>query len=223
MEVEIDLPETVPVMTLPNVAFFPGVVMPLHIFEPRYRSMLRDSLNSHRLFAVAGLDARGAAFEAPHKVATVGIVRACQDADNGTSNLLLHGLTRVHVEEIVREQPYRLIRVRALTSTHEGNAVEIAGLRQRVADLLTAKRRLGASIPAELLRYLVGQHDPEIFADLAAFTFCDDSAVKQQLLETLSVRDRLELLLSQLGRDVSDLRLRRKLQGRLDDEEIGLN
>ena len=43
-------------MTLPNTAFFPQALMPLHIFEPRYREMLRDVLASNRLFAVAGLD-----------------------------------------------------------------------------------------------------------------------------------------------------------------------
>ena len=56
MEAEIIVPDEVPVMTLPNVAFFPQALMPLHIFEPRYRHMLRDVLASNRIFAIAGLD-----------------------------------------------------------------------------------------------------------------------------------------------------------------------
>src|ERR1043166_5159592 len=56
MEMEITLPDEVPVMTLPNTAFFPQALMPLHIFEPRYRHMLRDVLASNRVFAIAGLD-----------------------------------------------------------------------------------------------------------------------------------------------------------------------
>jgi hypothetical protein len=79
---EIVLPDEVPVMTLPNLAFFPQALLPLHIFEPRYRQMLRDVLATNRLFAVAGIDAKRLAdpdtFEPPHRVATVGIVRACQ-------------------------------------------------------------------------------------------------------------------------------------------------
>jgi Lon protease-like protein len=223
MVVEISIPDTVPVMTLPNVAFFPGVVMPLHIFEPRYRLMLRDTLQSHRLFAVAGLDARGAAFETPHRVATVGVVRACQDADNGTSNLLLHGISRVQVQEIVREQPYRLIRVRALSSTLEGSQIDIANLRSRIASLLAAKRRLGATVPSDLVHCLAEMRDADAFVDLASFTFCDDTRVKQTLLETLSVRERLEILLDQIEGDVAELRLRRRLQGKLGDEEVGVN
>ena len=72
MEMEITLPEEVPVMTLPATALFPQALMPLHIFEPRYREMLRDVLASNRLFAVAGLDAARAsepeAEEPPHRV-----------------------------------------------------------------------------------------------------------------------------------------------------------
>ena len=87
MEMEITLPDEVPVMTLPNTAFFPQALMPLHIFEPRYREMLRDSLATNRLFAVAGLNLRQVNdpdnFEPPHRIASVGIIRACQKNDNG--------------------------------------------------------------------------------------------------------------------------------------------
>src|SRR5687768_18466596 len=106
MEMEITLPDDIPVMTLPNTAFFPQALMPLHIFEPRYRQMLRDVLATNRLFAVAGLNfgelADPSKFEPPHRIASVGIVRACQKNDNGTSNLLLQGLCRVAIEDIVR-------------------------------------------------------------------------------------------------------------------------
>ena len=89
MDMEITLPEEIPVMTLPNVAFFPQALMPLFIFEPRYRHMLREVLATNRLFAVAGIDARPSGvlgqIDPPHRVATLGIVRACQKTDNGTS------------------------------------------------------------------------------------------------------------------------------------------
>lgn len=82
MEMEIVVPDEVPVMTLPQVVFFPQALLPLHIFEPRYRTMLVDVLAKDRLMAVVGLDPRRAnepeAFEPPHRVATVGIIRACQ-------------------------------------------------------------------------------------------------------------------------------------------------
>src|SRR3954463_3118867 len=114
MEMEITLPNEVPVMTLPDVAFFPQALMPLHIFEPRYRQMLRDVLATNRIFAVAGLDQRKmgkkSVSEPAHRIAGIGMVRACQENEDGTSNLLLQGLCRVEVGGIVTDAPYRRIR-----------------------------------------------------------------------------------------------------------------
>ena len=58
---------------------------------------------------------------------------------------------------------------------------------------------------------------------MAAFTFCENPAVKQKLLETLDVNRRLRLFSRQLKGEIASLRLRRKLQGELSDEEISNN
>ncbi len=146
MEMEITLPDEVPVMTLSNVAFFPQALMPLHIFEPRYRQMLKDVLSTNRLFAVAGLNPAPTGerdrFEPPHRVASVGIVRACQKNENGTSNLLLQGLARVEVMEILADEPYRRIRIRALASSPARPCHENEDLRRELARLLSLKLRL---------------------------------------------------------------------------------
>jgi len=224
---EITLPDEVPVMTLPNVAFFPQALMPLHIFEPRYRQMLKDVLASNRLFAVTGLDAnlldQPGQFEPPHRIASVGIVRACQKNANGTSNLLLQGLCRVELLSIVTDEPYRRIKVRALPSEPVADPAENVRLRTELARLIALKQKFGAPVPPEMAEFLRTVEDPEVFIDLAAFSLCDDSALKQRLLETLNVRRRLELFAGQLRRDIEALRLRRKLQGNLPDERISDN
>jgi Lon protease-like protein len=105
----LHVPTTVPVMTLPNTVFFPQALLPLHIFEPRYRQMLRDVLATDRMFAVAHLDAARQhdpkLVEPLHHTASVGIIRACQKGEGDTSNLLLQGICRVTVKKIVREEP----------------------------------------------------------------------------------------------------------------------
>src|SRR5213595_2126097 len=97
----LHVPDMVPVMTLPNTVFFPQALLPMHIFEPRYRQMLRDVLARDRLFAIGHLDVTAHhppdEFEPIHTVASVGIIRACQKGDHDTSNLLLQGLCRVEV------------------------------------------------------------------------------------------------------------------------------
>ena len=224
---EITLPEEVPVMTLPNVVFFPQALMPLHIFEPRYRHMLRDALATNRLFAVAGLDPRRLSepglFEPPHRVAAVGIIRACQKNDNGTSNLLLQGLCRVEITHIVADEPYRRIRVRALASQPGASTHDNELLRTELARLLALKLRLAATGSGEMAAFLKTVDDPEAFIDIAAFSLCESAKLKQKLLETLDVHRRLELFRAQVRGDIATLKLRRKLQGRLPDDQIADN
>lgn len=232
MEMEITLPDEVPVMTLPNVAFFPQALMPLHIFEPRYRQMLRDVLATNRLFAVAGIDPRQARepsqFEPPHRIASVGIVRACQKNDNGTSNLLLQGLCRVEISGIITDEPYRRIRVRALASQPGASEDDNTELRRKLARLIALKNKLAAtgnpqSGPGEMAAFLKTVDDPEAFVDIAAFSLCEDTKLKQTLLETLDVHRRLELFSERMRGEIADLKLRRKLQGRLGDDRISDN
>ena len=227
MEVEIQVPDEVPVMTLPNLAFFPQALLPLHIFEPRYRRMLRDVLASNRIFAVACLDSEAAAsdgrFEPPHRVAYIGLVRACQENVNGTSNLLLQGLCRVAIEAIVGDEPYRRIRIRTLASEPGAAPGENARLRKELSRLIKLKLRLSPGGSEGMTDLLKTVEDPEIFADIAAFNLCDDAPVKQRLLETLDVNRRLLLLLQVVRSEIDSAILNMNLQGGLSDDQIPLN
>lgn len=223
MEMEIVLPDEVALMTLPEIAFFPQALLPLHVFEPRYRHMLKDVLATHRLFAVAGLDDGPGGDEPPQRVATVGIIRACQKNTNGTSNLLLQGLARIEVLEIVGEEPYRRIRIRALASKAGADGTKNLHLRRSLERLIGLKRRLGGHVPDEFARFLETVDDPETFVDLAAFTLCDDVILKQRLLETLDVHERLVLFGRHLRGEIDRLKLDRTLQGGLPDDAIPNN
>ncbi len=223
----LHVPDTVPVMTLPHTVFFPQALLPLHIFEPRYRQMLRDVLARDRLFAVAHLDpvraAQPDANEPAHPIATVGIIRACQKADSDSSNLLLQGLCRVEIKSIVRQHPYRLIAIRPLTTTAGGNHSQLELERLEVMRLLNLRRRLGTPAPKGMTRFLESIEDFDSFADLAAFNLCEDSAIKQKLLEELDTCRRLRLFAAQLKAEIEGQKLRRKLQGHLTDDHIADN
>lgn len=221
------MPATVPVMTLPNTVFFPQALLPLHIFEPRYQEMLRDVLANDRMFAVAHLDTSGLQdpkqVEPLHHTATVGIVRACQKGESDTSNLLLQGICRVTVKKIVREEPYRLIAVKPLATTAGTHQAELEVLRLEVMRLVNLRRRLGTPVPKGMTQFLESIEDIDTFADIAVFNLCDDSTIKQQLLETLETRRRLQLFAASLQAEIDAQRLRRKLQGHLSDDHIADN
>ncbi len=227
MEMKINVPDEVPVMTLPETALFPQALMPLHIFEPRYQQMLRDALATNRLFAVAGLKVKAegqlAGFEAPHRVATLGMIRACQKNDNGTSNLLLQGLCRIEILEITRDEPYRRIRVRTLASEAGASESQNRSLRLELSRLIGLKLKLADGGAEEMASFLQTVEDPEAFIDIAAFSLCEDAGLKQRLLETLDVHRRLEIFRERLRADIVRIKLHRRLQGRLSDDQIEQN
>lgn len=223
----LHVPSTVPVMTLPDTVFFPQALLPLHIFEPRYRQMLRDVLAKDRMFAVAHLDAARQQdpplAEPLHLTASVGIIRACQKGENDTSNLLLQGICRVTVKKIIREDPYRVIAVQPLTTIAGTHQAELELLRLEVMRLLHLRRRLGTPVPKGMTQFLESIDDVDTFADIAVFNLCEDNAMKQQLLETLETRRRLQLFAASLKAEIEAQRLRRKLQGHLPDGHIADN
>jgi ATP-dependent Lon protease len=227
MEMEITLPDEVPAMTLPNTTFFPQALMPLRIFEPRYRQMLRDVLATNRLFAVVGLNPEHlydpGKFEPPHRVATVGIIRACQKNDDGTSHLLLQGICRVEILSILGDDPYRRIKIRALSSQPGATDDENQSLKRELTRLINLKRKLAATGTSEITAFLKTVDDPEAFVDIAAFSLCDDAVLKQRLLETLNVHRRLELFGLRLKAEIEALKRTRLLQGDLPNDQIALN
>jgi Lon protease-like protein len=101
----------VPIFPLPNVVLFPGVPLPLHIFEPRYRAMVADALDADRRIGMALLqpgwesdyDGRPPIFS----VACTGVIVNAARLDDGRYHLVLHGLERVRVVAEDHARPYR--------------------------------------------------------------------------------------------------------------------
>jgi ATP-dependent Lon protease len=153
----------------------------------------------------------------------VGIIRACQANDDGTSNLLLQGLCRAAVEEIVVEEPFRRIRIRALSSDPGADAKDNERSRDELARLLRLKHKLMAAPEGKISAFLRTIEDPETFVDIAAFSLCENPALKQKLLETLDVHRRLELFTGQVRVEIDALRLQQKLQGGISNDKIGEN
>jgi Lon protease-like protein len=225
---EIEIPQIVPVMTLPETVLFPQAILPLYIFEPRYRHMLKDVLAGERLMAVACLDENSDQteandFEPLARTASIGVVRACQQNDDGTSNLVLQGLARISILGIEQEEPYRTIRISALETQVIDHPESYVQHRATIHNLIEEWNGFGGAVPERLLQYLESIEDPEVFIDLLAYTLCNEVPLKQSLLETLDTSQRYHTFSQWLARQNATLRLHRKMQGSLGDDAIGLN
>ena len=148
----MDLPSEVPVMTLPNATLFPNAVLPLYIFEPRYRRMLADSLATHRMFSVA-MQRPDRVRETPSVVAGLGLIRAAKRNQDGTSLLLLQGIARVELDRAVRYKPYRVHRIHPLPSASADNVV-VDALLLKMRELVVERLQQAGPIQPQLVQHL---------------------------------------------------------------------
>ena len=189
---------SLPIFPLPDLTFFPRTMLPLHIFEARYRAMITDCLARDQRLAVVGLKpGYEAAYEDKppvYEVAGAGRIVRWERLPSGRYNLLLRGDCRVRIErELPADTLYRMVAATPLEETGaDGPAVEALASRVRVRcqQILTAVGRSGV----ELRKSLDALSDPAALCDQVASSLLPAAAVRQVLLEELHVERRLERL-----------------------------
>jgi Lon protease-like protein len=183
---------SLPVFPLPQTVLFPGALLPLYVFEPRYRALVKDCLATHQTMAIALIGETGQ--RGPdgrtiiETVAGLGVVVDHVLLPDGRYNILVCGRSRVRLEELPFVPPYRTARAQVL----EPLATEV--LPQDTTALLASAAAFAADIRAR---------DPEFdfripphvgagaAADLAAHHLVLDARERQSLLEELDVAARV--------------------------------
>lgn len=216
-------------MLLPNAVLFPRVLMPLHIFEVRYRNMLADSLATNRMFAVAlrRREQTPPAREArPHPVAGLGVIRASVEKPDGTSNLILEGLARIRINHFLLRHPdrgYPVAQIEPVASVEPAGACQREPLRKTIRQLVRLRARAGRKVPRSVVNTLLAVPDLALFSDLTSYTLLEDDLDKQLMLETLRVEERADRLLELLQKQIRRLELWKTLQGGLTNDDVGIN
>jgi Lon protease-like protein len=203
----MEIPHEVGVMTLSGATLFPQALLPLYIFEPRYRRMLADSLQSHRMFVIA-MQKPGRIRETPSFIGGLGMIRVCVDNPDGTSHLILQGITRVELGRAAKYKPYRLQEVRPLQAP-PNDSIAVDALLARVRDLVNERVQLGFPKPAasseldkqsvlsvkEVINYLDKLEDADQVADLVSCALLPGATERQTILETVDLEPRLKHLI----------------------------
>jgi hypothetical protein len=187
-----ELPPLIPVFPLAGALLFPRAQLPLHIFEPRYRAMVKDALATHQLIGMVqprDQEEPPALFE----VGCLGRIVSAEELDDGRFNIVLEGLGRFRiVAEAAADTAYRQV------EADRGGYDDLAepdplGLAQR-AELEQEARRyadaLGYSVDWEAVTRL----DDEMLVNAIAQVAPLDVGSKQALLEAADIAERCELL-----------------------------
>jgi ATP-dependent Lon protease len=162
--------------------------------------MLEQALREHRMFAVALIKPQRSQWKSTgdfYHVAGVGLIRACVGRSDGTSNLILQGLSRARFTGFEQDAPFPIAHIEPLES-ETSSSVETDALGAKVIELYSKLKGAGRELPEKVDKYLSHLGDMEMLADLMAATFVNDSLRRQQLLEELSLNRRLRLVIQYL-------------------------
>ncbi|MGQ0508057.1 MAG: LON peptidase substrate-binding domain-containing protein [Myxococcaceae bacterium] len=189
------------VFPLPSVVMLPGSVVPLHIFEPRYRAMVKDALDGDGIIAVGqlqpGWESNYSGRPALHPLCCTGIILWHEQLPDGRYNLLLQGTSRFRIDaELPAKEAYREVRGAALHDP-EYAGPEVDLLREAVLELT------GRVPPpaAEALAQVAARASGGALADAVAAALVGEAPRRYEVLCELDPRRRLRSVLS----DVADL------------------
>ncbi|HYJ84752.1 MAG TPA: LON peptidase substrate-binding domain-containing protein [Pyrinomonadaceae bacterium] len=190
-----------------SVVLFPGVPLPLHIFEPRYRKMLSDIRAGNNFFGLSYFDPSASDKEIPPAghIGCVAEVTETQPLPDGRSNILTIGLIRYRVEKYVeRDDPYLVAKVSFFEDEDEDDthlresSREVAESFTRIARAVRIINDERASLPD------ITETEPQRLSFLVAAAMEVDSDVKMELLELRSTSERLRQLREMLTRALSN-------------------
>jgi ATP-dependent Lon protease len=189
-----------PIFPLPQVVLFPRALLPLHIFESRYRAMLTDCLETHGAMAVALLaDADKTEAQGQPLISTIaggGAIIENQTLADGRSNILVHGLARVRLEELPFVPPYRRAKATILHDIHtpvtsSDRTALLASATQFAAEVHKRDPNFSLRLPPSL--------EPGAIADLCAHHLIIDAKARQRILEQLDVAERVRMVIDELA------------------------
>ena len=186
-----------PIFPLPEVTLFPHTLLPLHIFETRYRQMLTDVLAGPKRLAVVGLKP---GFESSYEgkppvypVAGAGRIVQWERLPSGRYNILLQGEERIRIaEELPTDTLYRLVRAQVLDDVFPSEGADsLNPLVDRVKRSAVALVELFKRDSGPIAQALAEAEHAGIVADRAAAALIPDFELRQHLLETTGVMQRL--------------------------------
>lgn len=200
----LELSEIIPAMRLPDTVFFPYTVLPLYIFEPRYREMLDEVLEGERMFTILSEISYNHLHVADfhdRECVTLGCVKACQTYNDGTALVLLEGLCRIEIAEYLYDRNYTRVRIRNRKSL-SFNPIELEILKNETLRLLKEIQKQGGTVNQEKLTHLMGIELPQVFIEQAAASLLQNPFEKHCLLQCKDPARRYSTLINHLRKDL---------------------
>jgi len=220
------VPEVLPILPVRDTVLFPGAVLPLTVGRESSLALVNSLEGEEKLLGVvAQLDPR---VEDPaaadlHKVGTLAKVHKTVKMPNGNVVVFLEGLQRVNVLELLSLRPFLRARIEAQPEITGDVDAELEALQRNAQDLFRDVVGRSPQLSDDLQSVALNIDDPGRLADFIAGTLPSLSTLlRQELIETPSVRKRLEILIRELSKELEVLELRSKIHEQV-QEQVGQN
>ncbi|RLB23055.1 MAG: endopeptidase La [Deltaproteobacteria bacterium] len=214
-EMEHKLPEILPILPVRDSVIFPRMVVPLMIRDEEYVKLVDEVLQKDKLLVVSMIKDPEKTERPPEvfRVGTAGIIVKLTKAEEGTV-LVVQGISRVAITEIVSDESYQKARIKELKDV-EHTGKEIEAMMVNALNLFKQIIDLSPHLPPELVQLSRNVDQPGPLADMIISTLNLDRNKKQEILESLDVKDRLSKLMLFLNEELELQKMGKEIQDRV--------
>ena len=222
-ENELNIPDVLGILPLRGTVILPHAVTPLAVGRPGSVRLVQDALQGSRILGAVMQRDPGAEDPRAHELHTIGTVilihKALKQPD-GTLRLVVQGISRFRISDVVQEAPFLRARIQRLTDEAPTAAtLEVEALARTATGLFQKVVALAPTLPDELVNVVGAAEGPSALADLIAGSLPTlSTTLRQELLETISVAERLQKLVAALTKEVEVLELGSKIQSEAQSE-----
>ncbi len=199
-----------------DTVLFPHMIMPLMIHEPGLLKLIDDTLSSDRMVAIVAVKEPHSERKELFDIGTAAVVLKATRIEPDQIRVVVQGVSRIEVLEITAQEPYLRARVQVLED-YLAPDLEIEALVSNIRILFSKVMEYSPQLPGELKTLVLNIDEPGTLADMVISHLNVSHQEKQDILETLDVRERLHKILKALTRQVEILELGQKIQAEVRD------
>jgi ATP-dependent Lon protease len=216
---DIDVPDSIPILSLRNTVLFPGVVLPISIGRPRSVQLIKDAYRTDKIVGTVAQkdpDTENPAFEELHNIGTIGQIVKLLEMPDGSTTAIIQGRKRMVLNELITDNPYFIARVRTIPEIKpEFPSKDFDAIVGSLKDLSLKIIKINPNISPEA-SFAVKNIENNTY--LINF-ICSNTDIKvqdkQKLLEVNNLRDRGFMLLEFLVQEIQVLELKNELQSKV--------
>ncbi|HMB89487.1 MAG TPA: LON peptidase substrate-binding domain-containing protein, partial [Rhodothermales bacterium] len=213
------VPETLPILALKNTVLFPGVVLPITVGRDASLKLVKDAFAGDKLIGV--LAQRSSEIEDPdpedlYEVGTVATILKLIKMPDGSKSIVIQGKRRFEIDEYVQEEPYFRARVQPINERlAQAEEIELQALIRSVKELAIQIVAMSPNLPSEAAYAIENIDSPAFLIHFIASNLQVEVEDKQELLQTISLVDRANLVMEHLNKEIQVLQLSEEIRSRV--------